>query len=94
MKAELPLTIVVGYAIDQTRCGAMRIVAKDDDGSITVAGARWDHLIGGRGIETMLIFPGLIGIAEISFPLILRLESEYQVIAPSYPSMATTIHQL
>lgn len=41
--AELPLNMVVGYITDQTRCGAMRIVAKSDQGSLTVAWVTYDY---------------------------------------------------
>jgi hypothetical protein len=41
--AELPINMVVGYITDQTRCGAMRIVAKSDQGSLTVAWVTYDY---------------------------------------------------
>lgn len=41
--AELPINMVVGYITDQTRCGALRVVAKGDDGSITVAWVTYDY---------------------------------------------------
>ena len=56
-----------------------------------VAGANWEYLACGRGAETLLILPGLLGIGEMSFHHILAFEGEYRVIAPTYPFAATTM---
>ena len=50
-----------------------------------VAGANWEYLAWGRGAETLLVLPGLLGIGEMSFHHILTFESEYRVIAPTPP---------
>lgn len=52
---------------------------------IDVAGTTWEYLASGRGPQALLILPGLIGLAEMSFQHILALEGEYRVIVPSYP---------
>lgn len=59
-----------------------------------VAGADWEYIVCGRGTETLLILPGLLGIGEMSFNHILAFESEHRVIAPTYPFAATTMPQL
>ena len=56
-----------------------------------VAGANWEYLACGRGAETLLILPGLLGIGEMSFHHILAFEGEHRVIAPTYPFAATTM---
>jgi len=61
--------------------------------SAVVAGASWEYIACGRG-ETLLILPGLLGIGEMSFDHILAFESEYRVIAPTYPFAVTTVVQL
>ena len=55
---------------------------------------RWEYFGSGRGTENLLILPGLIGVAEMSFQLILAFESDYRVITPSYPSSVQTTAQL
>lgn len=52
---------------------------------IDVAGTTWEYLACGHGAETLLILPGLIGLAEMSFQHILALEGEYRILVPSYP---------
>ena len=59
-----------------------------------VAGAHWEYIACGRGAETLLILPGLLGIGEMSFHHILAFESEYRVLAPTYPFDLTTVAQL
>jgi pimeloyl-ACP methyl ester carboxylesterase len=61
---------------------------------VTVAGASWEYIACGHGAETLLILPGLLGIGEMSFHHILTFESEYRVIAPTYPFAVTTVAQL
>ncbi len=43
MEADLPLNMVVGYLTDQMRSGAMRIVGKGGDGSLTVAWVTYEN---------------------------------------------------
>ena len=62
--------------------------------STVVAGANWEYIACGRGAETLLILPGLLGIGEMSFHHILAFEREYRVIAPTYPFAVTTVAQL
>jgi len=62
--------------------------------STVVAGVIWEYIACGRGAETLLILPGLLGIGEMSFDHILAFEGEYRVIVPTYPFSATTVAQL
>ncbi len=57
-------------------------------------GARWEYLVGGQGEQVIVILPGLIGIAEMSFQQMRRLEDEYRVLVPSYPFEIKTIAKL
>lgn len=59
-----------------------------------VSGVQWDYLAAGRGSETLLILPGLLGFGEMSFQHIQAFEPDYHVIAPSYPLALTTTEQL
>lgn len=61
---------------------------------IAAADAEWEYLASGSGPETLLILPGLIGIAEMTFQHISAFEMEYRVIVPSYPFSLKTISQL
>lgn len=61
---------------------------------LTVAGTAWEYLAGGRGRETLLILPGLLGLGEMSFQHILRFERDYRVIAPSYPFTASSTAEM
>ena len=58
-----------------------------------VHGVRWEYITAGRGSEALLILPGLLGFGEMSFQHIRAFESEYRVIAPSYPFEITTTQQ-
>lgn len=58
------------------------------------AGTTWDYLAGGRGRETLLILPGLLGLGELSFQHIRRFEKDYRVIAPSYPAAARSTTEM
>jgi len=61
--------------------------------NLTAAGTNWEYLIGGQGEESLLFLTGFLGQGENGFRLILALEPDYRVVAPSYPSV-TTIVQL
>lgn len=61
---------------------------------LDVAGTEWEYISGGQGEETLLLLPGAFGNPEISFKIIMALENDYRVIAPTYPSTATTMAQL
>lgn len=53
----------------------------------TIAGIEWQYYESGSGDETLLILPGLLGFAEMSFQLILDFEKHYRVLAPNYPEV-------
>jgi maspardin len=59
-----------------------------------VYGVRWEYIAAGHGSEALLILPGLLGFGEMSFQHIRAFESEYRVIAPSYPFEITTTQQM
>lgn len=59
-----------------------------------VLGVRWEYIAAGHGSEALLILPGLLGLGEMSFQHIRAFETEYRVIAPSYPFEITTMPQL
>jgi len=59
-----------------------------------VQGIKWDYIVSGNGSEALLILPGLLGIGEMSFQHIRAFESDYRVIAPSYPFELTTMAQM
>jgi pimeloyl-ACP methyl ester carboxylesterase len=59
-----------------------------------VHGIQWEYIAAGRGSEALLILPGLLGIGEMSFQHIRAFETEYRVIAPSYPFEITTMKQM
>lgn len=61
---------------------------------ITVGGTVWEYIATGRGPESLLILPGLLGSGETSFQHMGLLEREYRVIAPSYPATITGVTQL
>ncbi len=62
--------------------------------SITLDGVQWDYLISGQGRATLLILPGLLGLAEMSFQHITIFEQTHQVIVPSYPFGLGTLDRL
>jgi hypothetical protein len=39
----LPINMVIAYITDQTRCGALRIVSKGDNGSLTISWVTYDY---------------------------------------------------
>jgi pimeloyl-ACP methyl ester carboxylesterase len=59
-----------------------------------IHGMKWDYIISGNGSEALLILPGLLGIGEMSFQHIRAFESDYRVIAPSYPFDLTSMAQM
>jgi pimeloyl-ACP methyl ester carboxylesterase len=60
---------------------------------LTVAGIEAEYIISGKGAETFVLLPGGLGAGEAWFKLILALEGEWRIIAPSYP-LAQTIEHL
>ncbi len=67
------------------RAELLRFRATHPARTLTVAGTRWEYLASGSGASTLLILPGLLGLAEMSFQHSLAFEGEYRVIVPSYP---------
>jgi pimeloyl-ACP methyl ester carboxylesterase len=63
--------------------------AKHPAKSLQVAGATWDYLIGGTGLETIMLLPGGTNSNELLFQVISAFEPTYRVIAPRYASVAT-----
>lgn len=61
---------------------------------LMLAGASWEYIASGRGAETILILPGLLGVGEMGFQHILALEETYRVLAPSYPFSLTRVTPL
>lgn len=59
-----------------------------------VGGTRWEYIVCGRGVETLLLLPGAPGRGETAFQHILAFEADYRVIAPSYPAPPTTIKEM
>jgi pimeloyl-ACP methyl ester carboxylesterase len=59
-----------------------------------VYGVRWDYIAAGHGSEVLLILPGLLGFGEMSFQHIRAFETNYRVIAPSYPFEVITMQQM
>ena len=49
-------------------------------------GLEWRYIASGRGEQALLILGGGISTGESSFRTITRLEGEYRVVSPSYPS--------
>jgi len=60
---------------------------------VTVGGLPWQFITCGQGAETVVLLPGDTGLGEAWFPIILRLERAWRIIAPTYP-LATTMPQL
>jgi pimeloyl-ACP methyl ester carboxylesterase len=52
---------------------------------ISIAGVEWEYYLSGNGPETLMLLPGLVGVGEMSFEVILAFEQDFQVITPSYP---------
>jgi pimeloyl-ACP methyl ester carboxylesterase len=51
---------------------------------LTVSDAKWEYIACGRSEQTIVLLPGALSVGESTFPLIMALENEYRVIAPSY----------
>lgn len=77
-------------AVDQLR----RFRATHPPKSFTLDGVTWDYLLGGQGRETLLILPGLLGVAEMSFQHSAIFENTYRVIVPGYPFGVGTLDRL
>jgi len=77
-------------AVDQLR----RFRATHPLKSFILDGVTWDYLLGGQGRETLLILPGLLGVAEMSFQHSAIFENTYRVIVPGYPFGVGTLDQL
>lgn len=77
-------------AVDQLR----RFRATHPLKSFTLDGVTWDYLLGGQGRETLLILPGLLGVAEMSFQHSAIFENTYRVIVPGYPFGVGTLDRL
>lgn len=56
---------------------------------LVVSGVTWEYTIGGQGTETIVLLPGAHGNGEQAFPLILKFEETYRVIAVSLPLLGT-----
>jgi pimeloyl-ACP methyl ester carboxylesterase len=61
---------------------------------VEVAGVQWEIIDTGRGNETILILPGVLGVAEMSFQLAQALKNEFRVVVPSYPVAINTVEAL
>ena len=77
-------------AVDQLR----RFRATHPLKSFILDGVTWDYLLGGQGRETLLILPGLLGVAEMSFQHSAIFENTYRVIVAGYPFGVGTLDQL
>jgi pimeloyl-ACP methyl ester carboxylesterase len=53
--------------------------------TLTVAGLQWDYIVGGKGPETLAVCVGGARTSDPAFRLILALEEQHHVIAPTYP---------
>jgi pimeloyl-ACP methyl ester carboxylesterase len=53
-------------------------------------GVTWEYIDAGSRVETILLLPGLLGVAEMSFQQVAALEDTYRVIVPSYPASLKT----
>ena len=54
---------------------------------LDVNGVRWEYVASGQGRQALMILGGGISVGETSFQTILRLESRFRVISPSYPTV-------
>ena len=59
-----------------------------------IHGTTWEYIACGRGIQSVLILPGLLGFGEMTFQHIQGLEEQYRVLVPSYPFSLPTMAQL
>ena len=49
----------------------------------------WEYLVGGSGVQTVLLLVGGLRVADAGFRAMLELERDFRVIAPTYPRAAT-----
>ncbi len=56
---------------------------------VNVAGAEWEYISCGNGMETLLLLPGGLRVAEAALSYIQMFEDDYRVIAPTYPPLRT-----
>ena len=52
---------------------------------LVAGGFDWEYLACGQGEETLVILPGGLRSGEAAFRIILALENEYRILAPTYP---------
>jgi pimeloyl-ACP methyl ester carboxylesterase len=52
---------------------------------LTVSGLEWDYIVGGKGPEALVVCVGGTRTSDPAFRLIMALEGEYRIIAPTYP---------
>ena len=74
---QLPVTAVTRQQLQYFHNQAARQ-------QLEVNGVNWTYYTAGQGSETLLILPGLIGFAEMSFQHILAFAETYRVIASAY----------
>jgi len=53
---------------------------------VTSSGMEWDFLVGGSGVQTLFLMPGITGKAEDHFALMVALEDEFRVISVGCPN--------
>src|SRR5471030_803590 len=53
---------------------------------VTSSGMEWYFLVGGSGVQTLFLMPGITGKAEDHFALMTALEDEFRVIAVGCPN--------
>jgi pimeloyl-ACP methyl ester carboxylesterase len=56
-----------------------------------ISGRAWTYIVSGSGAETVLILPGVHGLAEAAFHYITALEGRYRVLTPNYPAEVMTL---
>jgi pimeloyl-ACP methyl ester carboxylesterase len=92
------------------RYGAVRLSSPDLSGALAseleafrashplqraeISGRAWTYIASGSGAETILILPGVHGLAEAAFHYITALERHYRVITPNYPAEILTLADL
>lgn len=52
-----------------------------------INGVSWEYIACGQGEQTLLILGGGLSVGETSFATILRLEKQFRILSPSYPSV-------
>lgn len=55
----------------------------------TIAGTPWEYLDSGTGERVILLLVGGLRVADAAFCSILRLESEFRIVTPTYPALTT-----